>query len=204
MNLPYVDKLLEYNRTGLLIRYIEDNVHDFSVENLKMLISKCSLDRFDIYYYMMEICVRKIKYKRWRKLYVMLPNYRCLEFNNYLALRENCDYDKKQDAIYEAYSNIDILKSLLSNEFSIRYPLLDLCFMRKVNRSHFPYHYGTKVNEKLLTPMIINKYKKFNDFNYTHTIYYMANNYRKQCKEVSMVFDVLIKNSDILEHRPRK
>lgn len=139
MNFSYVNSLLKHNKIGKLIKYIEDNVFDFSIDDMNKFeetICDQSIHYYTLSYYINEINIRNdIKHSiNDYDLYVdylfidqyELDMFRYILTNNVNDIFRNYDMCDMLECISFVYDNLELVKYLVSKELSNRYPILSL------------------------------------------------------------------------------
>jgi hypothetical protein len=108
MNRSYIDKLINKNRIGILIKLIKVNAHKWSINNFQYIFEQCIEHKlYDIFHFMMDYFIRS----------------NCISF-----------YDNRKYVYYVNIfvwicknGHIDMVKYLLSNKVTKKYPYIDLC-----------------------------------------------------------------------------
>lgn len=150
MNRNYVQELLSKNRIGTLIRYIEDNTYEFSVDDYMYVIKTSYPQEYNLkipkicyrmYYYMCKFFIKRNDDVLASYLGVGRDKYDsmhcsvvfCYELYNYFFSQNNCSnmkffiFEDVGDIIYlyeESYNNIESLKYHISKEISMKFPLM--------------------------------------------------------------------------------
>jgi hypothetical protein len=147
MNRSYIDKLINRNRTGTLIKLIKVSIHNWSVNNYQYIFEECVEHKlYHIFYFMMDHFIRSNcisfydKFTNYCYLFywtceddqIDLAKYLLSEkvTNKYVNIFED-DNEVLTDACENGCSNI--IKYLLSNNVTKKYPNIDPCNNYRMN-----------------------------------------------------------------------
>jgi Fe-S-cluster formation regulator IscX/YfhJ len=108
MNHPYIDELINRNKIGKLIQLIKVNAHKWSINNFQYIFEQCIEHKlYHIFYFMMDHFIRSD----------------CISFY------DNGKYMYHDNIFTWAcrYGHVDMVKYLLSEEVTEKYPDIDPC-----------------------------------------------------------------------------
>lgn len=217
MNFPYVNILLKHNRVGKLIRYIEDNVFDFSIDDINRfeeILYDQKVYLYTLLYYLNEINIRNdiktdITDKDLYIDYLFECDYK-LDMFKYILTNNDIDdvfkeYDlyDKMECISVVYDNLELVKFFTSKELSYIIPENELyCNCKYDDRYKFGT-YNTFPNFDDLTYELYEYYfnhKNLNMYNpKTIDIAYTLEQNRKDKKYIDMIRKTGLYDKDIYD-----